>query len=259
MNTISKILVPYDFSNSAKRALDYAVDFIGNAKIKIDLIHVSDNPDEKKMRATYEALCEEYKSKLKVPMRWTLGWDGAVTNIIIEAQQEKKADLIIMGTSGLSDKKEVSQTAKLVQDASCPVLVVPENSEKDTVKNISLVLGKNEIDKPNSLNTLLGICQKFNARVHVLTIQNTPGTFGYSKNDEKNENTLMYYLENFYSEHTFIENSDVVDGIFSYVENHDIDMIAILPRNHTKNAAPSDGLLTKELVLKANVPVLTIE
>ena len=259
MNTISRILVPYDFSQSAKHALEYTVDFVGDEAIKIELIHVSDNSDLEKMRATYESLCEEFEHKLKLPLRWAVGWNGTVTDIIIEAQQTKKADLIIMGTSGWSNDKEVSQTAKLVKNANCPILVIPEDTEKRGVKNISLVLGKEEIDQPNSLKTLLSISQKFNAKVHVLTIQNTPETYGYSPNDEKNENTLKYHLENFYSDHTFIENTDIVEGVFSYTNQHDIDMIAILPRNHIKNDSPSEGLLTKELVLRAKIPVLTIE
>ncbi|MFK7812979.1 MAG: universal stress protein [Maribacter sp.] len=259
MNVISRILVPYDFSHSAKHALEYTVNFVGDKPIKIELIHVSGSSDLEKMRTIYESLCDEFEHKLKLPLRWAVGWDGTVTDIIIEAQQKKKADLIIMGTSGWSDDKEISQTAKLVKNSNCPILVIPEDSEKQSIKNICLVLGKNEIDRPNSLNTLLSICQKFNAKVHVLTIQNTPETIGYSKNDEKNENTLMYYLENFYSEHNFIENPDIVEGIFTFGNQHDIDMIAILPRNHTKNANPSEGLLTKELVLRAKIPVLTIE
>ncbi|MFS4455843.1 universal stress protein [Maribacter sp. 2304DJ31-5] len=259
MNSISKILVPYDFSQSAKQALDYTVDFVGDEAIKIDLIHISDNPDHNKMRETYDGLCEAYKDKLKIPLTWAIGWDGTVTDIVIEAQREKEVDLIIMGTSGLSGDNDDSQTSRLVERANCPVLVVPENSKKKALKNISLVLGKDEIDSPKSLNTLLGISQKFNAKVHVLTVQNTSGIFGYSQNDEKNENTLMYYLENFYSEHTFIENPDIVEGVFSYADEHNIDMIAILPRNHIKHDVPSDGLLTKELVLRAKIPVLTIE
>ncbi|RKR08042.1 nucleotide-binding universal stress UspA family protein [Maribacter vaceletii] len=259
MNTISKILVPYDYSTSADKALDYAVQFVADEKININLIHVSNNADNDKMRDTYESLSKKYENKLKIPMTWSLGWDGPVTDVIMEAQEEKKSDLIIMGTSGWSLNKDVSLTSKLVKESKYPILVVPEDTKKQEIKNISLVLGKNEIDKPTALKTLLSISQKFNAKVHVLTIQNEPGTFGYTESDEKNENTLMYYLENFYSEHTFIENPDIVEGIFSYVNEHDIDMIAILPRNHTKKAIPSDGLLTKELVLKATVPVLTIE
>ena len=258
MKTISRILIPYDYSPSAERALEYAVEFVSGEEIKINLIYVSDKADNDKMRETYDNLSKKYEAKLKVPMTWSLGWDGSVTDIIIEAQREKKADLIIMGTSGTTGDG-VSQTSKLVKKADCPVLVIPENSKKNTVKKISLVLGKNEIDRPNSLHTLLTISQKFDAKVNVLTIQNTPGSFGYSKNDEKNENTIMYYLENFYSEHTFIENEDIVEGIFSYAHKHDVDMIVILPRNHAKRNNPSEGLLTEELVLRTKVPILAIE
>jgi len=259
MKTISTILVPYDYSPSAERALGYAVEFVASEEIKINLIYVSEKANKDKMRVTYDNLCEKYEGKLKVPMMWSLGWDGSVTDIIIEARQDKKADLIIMGTSGTAGGKEITQTSKLVKNANCPVLVIPEDSTTMKLKNISLVLGKNEIDRPNSLNTLLSISQRFDAKVHVLTVQNTPGTFGYSKSDQSNENMLMYHLENFYSEHTFIENPDIIEGIFSYANNHDIDMIVILRRNHAKNATPSEGLLTEELVLRTKIPVLTIE
>ena len=69
----------------------------------------------------------------------------------------------------------------------------------------------------------------------------------------------MYYLENFYAEHTFTENEDIVEGIFHYAETHNIDMVAILPRHHAKHGVPSEGRLTKELVLQSKIPVLTIE
>jgi K+-sensing histidine kinase KdpD len=105
----------------------------------------------------------------------------------------------------------------------------------------------------------LEVSRTFNAKVHVLTVQNSPEIKAYSKVDEKNENTLMYYLEEFYSEHTFTENQDIVEGIFNYTNTHNIDLIAILPRHHSKKSEPSEGLLTRELVLKSKIPVLTIE
>lgn len=259
MAEITKILVPFDFSDSAKRALEYAVEFVGREEIPIDLVHVPDDPDDGEMHGMYEDLREEYEKRLKIPLSWTIGSDGKITDVIIEAQKERKADIIFMGTSGLSKDNEASQTSKLVAKAKCPVIVIPESTKKKTIRDISLVLGQNEIDRPKLLDTLLNISQKFNAKVHVLTVQNTPDTYGYSKTDEKNENTLMYYLENFYSDHTFIENLDIVEGIFSYVEDHKIDMIVILPRNQTKKGVPSNGLLTKELVLRSQVPVMVLE
>ena len=202
---------------------------------------------------------EKYQKRLKCPMKWITAW-GSLTDALIKIQKTRNIDLIIMGTSGAFNEKDsmASNTSKLVLEADCTVIVVPQNVEELQVRNIALVLGKNEIDDTKVLGTLLKVVRKFNTKVHVLTIENEPGTYGYSQADEKNENALEYYLEAFYSHHIFIENPDIVKGIFNYVTEREIDMIAILPRNHTKNSDSSEGRLTKMLTLKSKVPVIAI-
>lgn len=256
MNNVSTILVPFDFSESAKRALNYTVDYIGDSEIKIILVYITNEENITKEEA-FNVLREKYTRNLKIPIEWVLG-SNSLIDTIVKIQKAKKADMIIMGTSGSTDNVGATNTSKLVLAVDCPVIVVPKDVDVCTIKNISLILGVNEIDDTSVLGTLLEVSKRFNAKVHVLTIQNSPGTYGYSKADEKNENALKYYLEDFYVEHTFIENSDIVEGVFSYVDSHNIDMIAILPRNHTKKSAPSEGLLTKELALRSLVPILAI-
>ena len=260
MEKISSILVPFDFSESAIHALDYCISFVGNTPVKINVIYVSDHNenDIERLRKAYLHYKEKNRDLLKLPMRWILGW-GNFIETILEAREEKHTEIIIMGTSGLAKEKEFSNTAKLVAKAKCPVIVVPENCEQMHIKNIALILGKNEIDNPKALHSLLEITRRFNAKVHVLTVQNNPEIKSYSQIDEKNENTLMYYLEDFYEQHSFTENEDILQGVFNYSESHEIDLIAILPRHHTVNATPSEGKLTSELVMKSKIPVLTIE
>jgi hypothetical protein len=43
------------------------------------------------------------------------------------------------------------------------------------------------------------------------------------------------------------------------VAEKEIDMIAILPRNHSKKGQPSEGKLTEVLTLKSSTPVLAID
>ncbi len=168
--------------------------------------------------------------------------------------------MVIMGTSGAFDKNDptLSNTSKLVLKTDCPVLVVPQEFKEFQVKNIALVLGKEEIDERQVLETLLKVSRKFNAKVHVLTIENTSEMYGYSAIDEKNENLLAYYLENFYSEHTFLENPDLVKGILTHATEKEMDMIAILPRNHARRDNPSEGRLTEMLTLKSKIPILAV-
>lgn len=261
MSKISTILIPFDFSDSSKTALEYGVQFAGtDESLEILLVHVLCDVDSPHLKEQFSALQEKYSRDLKKPLKWT-NVTGSLTESLIRIQEDQKIDMVIMGTSEARDNevKLISNTSKFVAQVDCPVLVVPENFEEFQIKNIALVLGKEEIDDREALGTLLDVSRKFNAQVHVLTIENTSEMYGYSKADQTNENLLEYYLENFYSEHTFIENSDVVKGILSHATKKEMDLIAILPRNHAKRSNPSEGRLTEMLTLKSKIPILAID
>ncbi len=261
MKRISTILIPYDFSESAKKALEYAVAFVGpDDDINIALAHISDS-DTGNLRAEDFKKIEEVNAPLlKNKLEW-ITQGGSLTQSVLDIQETKQIDLVIMGTSGTDKARDTDQsnTSKIVLATNCSVLAVPSDHTDFQIKRIALVLGKQEIDDTEVLGTLLEIARRFNAKVDVVTIKNSPELYGYSEADKKNENTLQYYLENFYSEHAYIENTDLVEGILTYATSHQIDLIAILPRNHAKHSTPSDGELTEILTLNSKVPVLAID
>ncbi len=261
MKKTRTILVPFNFSKTAKRALAYAVDYVGrDENLKILLAYISEDQNLDKLREAFKSTEEKHQTSLKHKIEWVSA-SGPLTETLMNIQKTKDIDLILMGTFGnqgvLDD--DATNTSKLVGEADCPVLVVPFSYEEFRVKNIALVLGKEEIENTKVLDTLLDVSRKFNAKVHVITIENKPETYGYSEVDEKNENALQYYLENFYSEHVFIKNPDIVEGILTYVSEKEIDMISILPRNHTTKGESSEGQLTQMLTLHSNIPVLAID
>ncbi len=261
MEKISTILIPFDFSKSAKSALEYAVAFVGrDDDIQIVLAHISGHGNFKLHPKNFTKLEEKYSMVLKNKLEWTIQ-GGSVTQALLDIQKTKRIDLIIMGTLGTNKEglAEQTNTSKLVGEADCPVLVIPRGYRDFQLKRIALVLGKEEIDDTKDLGTLLQVARRFNAKVHVVTIKNRPGSYGYSEEEEKNEKAIEYYLENFYSERVFIKNEDIVDGILTYASNHDIDLIAILPRNHTKRSEPSAESLTQVLALHSKVAVLAID
>lgn len=262
MDKISTILVPYDFSETSKNALDYAVNFVGyDRSIKILLTHISSVDNDDVAQKAFADLKNQYSNTFKSPMEM-ISKSGSLTETILEIQKNQDIDLIIMGTSGVSNETEsaVTNTAKLVVEAdNCPIIVIPEGVKSFGIEKIALVLGKKKIDDRSTLETLLYVARRFNAKVIVLTIQNEEGLYGYSEADESNENLMEYYLENFYSHHAFLENPDILKGIDDYTSTHNIDLVAILPRNHAQESAPSEGRLTKELSMHSKVPILAID
>lgn len=262
MDKISTILVPFDFSEASKNALEYAVAFASEeGDMKIVLAYFSGDCNFKLDPKNFERIEKKYSPVLKIPLEWTLKDNGSLTKVLLDIQRTRDVDLIVMGTMGAKKVGDVgpTNTSQLVLAADCPVLVVPNGHRKFRLKRIALVLGHQEIDDSKALGALLHVARRTNAKVHVVTIANPESTFGYSEEEERNENMVEHYLENFYEERVFIKNKDVVKGILAYTAKNEIDLIAILPGIHNKRNEPSKGKLTHLLTLHSKVPVLAID
>jgi len=263
MSTITKILIPFDFTEPAVAALAYTLDFVGFERpIQIQAMYVSTSEvsvhNQKKTEEDFDGIVKSLNKRTSLRPQILLA-NGDLVQVLLKARKEHNADLVMMGTLGdTSIDAHVTNTSKLVLEADCPVITIPFNSEIKVPKEIALVLGKEEIEDAKVLNLLLQIARSFDARVHVLTIYKE-SIYGEKAIVETNEDTLEYYLEHFYAEHNFEKNQDIEQGILDYIEEKNIDLLAILPRNHAQKTKPSEGRLTKLLTLHSNVPVLTLD
>lgn len=260
MNKLATYWVPFDFSEASRRGLEYAINFAGPRKaVNLRICFISEEETDGGLQKAFDALAAPLAKGLRARLSWTRISPPSLEGLL-EASRAAKPDLLIMGTSGSDNPKGTTKTSELVLAAPYPVLVVPPGAEREfRLKKVALVLGPGEIDDANDLATLLALVRNYNARVTVLTIENRPVTYGYSEEEERNEQLLEYYLESFYSHHAYIRNEDVVQGIFEYVDQHEIDMIAIFPRNHSRNKNISEGRLTRILALQSSTPLLAIE
>lgn len=262
MNNIKKILIPTDFSSTAANALNFATNFAGEDKtINITLLHISKSEMADELKKELEDKFQEIKGKLPASLKSLLNFvikSGQLTETILNTQIEIGADLIIVGTKGSTEEEAAAatNTSRLVLEADCPVLVIPERDKTFAVKNIALALGKNDIDDSFALGVLHDIARKFDAGVHILTITNEEDEI---VTEDKNETILEYYLETLDYQHAFPRNSDIEEGISAYIREKNIDMLAILPRNHAKKSKPSEGRLTKLLTMHTQVPLLAID
>jgi len=259
MNNIKKILVPIDFSETAHNALQYVAGLIRSSQeIEVTLLHISSSDLSQESKEAIESqladLINQY-SEL-IPNCKPRVESGSLVETIISVHSDQDSELIIMGTQGSQDENRETNTSKLVLEADCPVLVIPDNQKGFSIKNIALALGSSTIDNSEGLQALHDIARTFDATVHVLTI-NRNGEGLTVK--EENQEVLEYYLESLLYFYAFPQNSDIELGISDYVEEHNIDMLAILPRNHTRTTKPSEGRLTKLLTMHTKVPLLTID
>jgi nucleotide-binding universal stress UspA family protein len=146
---IGTILVPIDFSDCSKKALQYAVAFADQFQANLVLVHVVpvnyfigteigaiDFPlmcaDLKKGAETHLAALAKNEVVSKAAVK-TLVREGQPVQEIVAAAKSSGADLIILSTHGRTGLNHVfmgSVAENVVRHAPCPVLIVRENERE---------------------------------------------------------------------------------------------------------------------------------
>ncbi|HXB53839.1 MAG TPA: universal stress protein [Vicinamibacteria bacterium] len=144
MINLKRILVPTDFSESARHALTYAVSFAREYKAEIILLHVVENLtvgyasdlfpvpmaevfEEISGYAKIELgkLAAEVRSKMAEVRERVI--QGKPSAEILRIAREETVDMIVLGThgKGLLDQALFGSTAeRVLRKAPCPVLTV---------------------------------------------------------------------------------------------------------------------------------------
>jgi nucleotide-binding universal stress UspA family protein len=143
MNTITRILVPTDFSEAADQALTYALELGKAFGATVSLVHVFDDPFERTLYSEqYVPMPAEIRDEILTSVRQHLAervsragrpdvsstiLTGLAAQAIVDHAREQKADLIVMGTHGRHGVAHLlmgSVAERVVRTAACPVLTV---------------------------------------------------------------------------------------------------------------------------------------
>jgi nucleotide-binding universal stress UspA family protein len=143
MTTITRILVPTDFSEPADRALDYALDLAAAVGASVSIAHVFDDPYERtlyseqyvpmpeairqEILASVTARLEERVARSHRPGVTSVILMGPTAQAIVDCAREQQCDLIVMGTHGRHGVAHLllgSVAERVVRTAGCPVLTV---------------------------------------------------------------------------------------------------------------------------------------
>jgi nucleotide-binding universal stress UspA family protein len=135
------MLVPLDFSAHSHKALEYAIEFAKALDASIHLLHALHLPVDLRMTGDWWTEARQAPLEgLEVCMRQvtTAGLeceshlsDENPSAAIVQLAEELGADLIVMGSRGLSGIKHVllgSVAERTVRAAPCPVLTIRDEA-----------------------------------------------------------------------------------------------------------------------------------
>lgn len=276
---MKKILVPTDFSDQARIALDFALQIAQKAGAAIKLIHVFEYP----VASAYGSVevvgidpmeGEDLRSKMEeskanldkmvaefntdgVSIESDIKVGNPFVNISSELKDEE-VDLVVMGTRGTSGMEEAligSNTEKVVRHAKCPVISVKEETNFDDIDKIVFASNFKD-DEPVLLQHLREMQALFNAKIHFVRV-NTLNNF---EPDPYAKKRIRGWLkENGFEGNEFRIYNDVdeEDGIMHYAEEIDADMIAMGTHGRSFLGRLFSGSLAEDMVNHARRPIWT--
>ena len=271
MNTI---LFPIDFSPASINALEYGIELNKNIKSKIILFHsyfipipVSEAPIampsdlsiKNEAAESLNSIVIKYR-KLFPEMTFNSNLvEGFANDEIISEIIKTKCDLVIMGMKEISVLKHFfigSNTTKVLEKSTCPVLVVPENSRMKRIKKI-IFAANYGIDDFNNVNELISFAKIFDSEIILLHISDNSENLAFDYN-QLGEFKNKIYEESGFDKISFkvFENENTYEGINLYLEEINADLLSISTRYRTFIQNIFQSNLTKKMVYHTQLPIL---
>lgn len=279
---MTKVLVPYDFSEQAQYALDFTTNLASKLdNITVEVLHVLEIPTNtslgtmgggemmpeienqiffvelterrkkqmKELEEKFKSQKFEFKTKLKL---------GNAFQAISESINEEKPDLVVMGSKGSSGLEEVlvgSNTEKVVRNAKCPVVTIKSPVDPKDLKKI--VFASDFRENSDEVAARIKRLQKlFGAELYLVNV-NTPGSFETTRESIAR---IKHYVKKYSFENVKAEiynSSSEESGIIEFAEDIDADLIAMATHGRTGFLHLITGSIAEDVVNHAKRPVWT--
>ncbi len=197
MRTVTRIVCPVDFSEASDHALEHAIVLAGWYEASLVALHAynpilmpvsgltygetgSSLPDDVELAR----LGDEVRGRLRQAVVDGIETDvvvqiGPPTALILECAATEHADLIVMGTHGVSGFERLvlgSVTEKVLRQAGCPVLTVPPRVQATSVLPFRRLLCPVDFSGPSlaAFDFALSLAQEAEAQLTILHVVEWP-------------------------------------------------------------------------------------
>jgi nucleotide-binding universal stress UspA family protein len=254
--------------------LNYALDFANRNGSKLIILHAWDLPHQKSaMLVTIKNQIQEQAhldmktltNKIRNNPKFenleleSFIMMGDAAEVIKQVAKVKNADLIIMGTTGAGGIKKLlmgSNASAVIEDAPCPVLAIPADSEFNLVKKI-LYATDFKNDGLSALNKLVDFARILDAEIMVTHISDEENNKEEEFNKFKEEviQNLDYPKISF----SYFYNSSIIEGLNQLLMSDDIQMLAMLTKKRGFFEKVFHKSFTKEMAFAATAPLLAFQ
>jgi nucleotide-binding universal stress UspA family protein len=269
------ILVPTDFSDAARNASEYAIEYAKQFGYKLLLCHVYHLPvisvpeepllvleDPKVYRKNHmQSLQEEaaflsHNNEVEISCKAV---EGFAVDEILALEEEASPELIIMGMESDGAFSELiigSIATDVIRKSKTPVLLVPEKTKFKKIEKITLAYDYKINQDIEILQPLKQLIKESAAKLYILNV---------GKKDPETDAIKAIAgikVENYFSDIEFIthftESDDFATGVNNFIESEAIDLITMIPHKHNFLERLFKESHTKKIAFHTHIPLLTL-
>jgi len=255
MNTgFKNILLPFDGSEQSIVALNSAIFFTKTYNAQLSIIHIEEKFSDTEIKdlidKNAQGISYHFFQKQGKPFK-----------MIIEKAKKISADLIIMGTHGVSGFEEFwmgSNTYRVVCTAKCPVLSMRENIHHNDFKSIVLPIDTS-FESRQKIPFAIHLAKQFGATIHVIGVS--------VDKDKESEHLIDTYarqaiqsIESHQVKHTFEKQlgGNITLSTIDYAKSIDADLIIVMTEQEIRLGSFFLGKFAQQMVNHSSIPVISI-
>lgn len=272
---MKKLLVPTDFSDNARHALEVALKLAKRFEAEVTLCSVYDQPSsgQSVLRDLSEQLRESTNEDLEQEVEEVRGTYPDVTirtrsiqgdnaEMIAKLADLEKADLIVMGKtgrSGLSNKLFGSVALQTIAETNHPVLLIPQDWKYKDITKICLATDLSEFDYPKVLRPLKVFSEIFKAPVELLHFAEDQEALDelYDKGAEA-KNQIEQALTETPHRFAFGIDRNVRKAIFDHLDTEDFHMMCMIKHEYPWIHKVFNSSPTVDTAIRTRIPLLIL-
>jgi nucleotide-binding universal stress UspA family protein len=267
---IKKILIPVDLSENSLLALEHGTFMAKLFKADMMLTHVVpnagvfgnkpntiDSETEKKLHQIANDIHIKNGCKVDISIK-----HGKISKQVVEAAKDYGADLIILGTHGVSGFEEFfmgSNAFRVITESHCPVLSVQQHSQKMGFSNILCPID-NSAPSRQKLKYAVELAKHFGSKIQllgILTVEEDELTAKFNKMFDQIEEYLTKHDIKFTSDLVYGEN--IATTTLKYGEKMGSDLIVIMTEQEDNLTGIFLGPYAQQIVNHSKIPVMSIK
>jgi nucleotide-binding universal stress UspA family protein len=273
---MNQIIVPTDFSDTSKNAANFAAHLSNNISgVELILYTVfetmeygsdgtplENHEEDRKviMELALQNLRDEITPITSVPIRLVVEEDNNFTERLANFVSHHNIPLIVMGITGVSKLEQIligSNTLKLINRGTAPLMIVPPEARFKDAKNIMLISDFEDVEKTTPLSALKNVLNLFHANLHIVHVEGDQDSETASEIKIQQDFFAMM-LSAYNPKFHFLHQLDFVDAINHFAYENEIDLIITISKPHPLIAKLFSASHTKKLAYHSHIPLIAI-